>query len=66
MLNQQAWGLFGPKPPGWARVQAISNFVHNHLTFGYKFGRPATTAAHAVSDATGVCRGHVALISADA
>ncbi len=56
VLSQQAWDLFGTTPPGWARVQAISNFVHNHLTFGYKFGRPTKTAVHAMSEATGVCR----------
>ena len=56
MLSQQAWDLFGGTKPGWARVQAICNFVHNHLTFGYKFGRPTKTATHAMSEATGVCR----------
>lgn len=56
VLMQQAWDLFGQTPPGWARVQAISNFVHNHLTFGYKFGRPTKTAVHAMSEGTGVCR----------
>ena len=56
MLSQQAWDLFAGTKPGWARVQAICNFVHNHLTFGYKFGRPTKTAVHAISEATGVCR----------
>ncbi|SCY54131.1 transglutaminase-like domain-containing protein [Paracoccus tibetensis] len=56
LLTQQAWDLFGSTQPGWARVQAISNYVHNHLTFGYKFGRPTKTASHAMSEATGVCR----------
>ncbi|WP_306751600.1 transglutaminase-like domain-containing protein [Paracoccus actinidiae] len=56
MLSQQAWDLFGAVKPGWARVQAICNFVHNHLTFGYKFGRSTKTGANAMSEATGVCR----------
>jgi transglutaminase-like putative cysteine protease len=51
-----AWDLFGRTPPGWARVQAICNFVHNHLTFGYKFGRPTKTASEAFREGTGVCR----------
>lgn len=55
-LMQQAWDLFGTTAPGWARVQAISNFVHNHLTFGYKFGRPTKTASDALREGTGVCR----------
>lgn len=55
-LIGQAWALFGETPPGWARVQAICNFVHNHLTFGYKFGRPTKTAGEALREGTGVCR----------
>ena len=55
-LIDRAWALFGETPPGWARVQAICNFVHNHLTFGYKFGRPTKTAAEALRECTGVCR----------
>lgn len=55
-LVDSAWALFGETPPGWARVQAICNFVHNHLTFGYKFGRPTKTAGEALREGTGVCR----------
>jgi transglutaminase-like putative cysteine protease len=55
-LVDQAWAQFGKTEPGWARVQAICNFVHNHLTFGYKFGRPTKTAGEALREGTGVCR----------
>jgi len=55
-LVDKAWALFGNTPAGWARVQAICNFVHNHLTFGYKFGRPTKTAGEALREGTGVCR----------
>jgi len=55
-IRDEAWKLFGATPPGWARVQAIANFVHNHLTFGYGFGRPTKTAADALRERTGVCR----------
>jgi transglutaminase-like putative cysteine protease len=55
-LIDRAWELFGETPPGWGRVQAICNFVHNHLTFGYKFGRPTKTAGEALREGTGVCR----------
>ena len=34
-LIDVAWSLFGNSAPGWARVQAIVDFVHNHVTFGY-------------------------------
>ena len=55
-LVGQAWALFGQTQPGWARVQAICNWVHNHLTFGYNFGRPTKTAVDAMRERTGVCR----------
>lgn len=55
-LVDRAWALFGNTAPGWARVQAICDFVHNHLTFGYKFGRPTKTAGEALREGTGVCR----------
>lgn len=55
-LAPEALRLFGDTPPGWARVQAICNHVHNHLTFGYGFGRPTKTASDAQREKTGVCR----------
>ncbi|MDX3805404.1 MAG: transglutaminase family protein [Bosea sp. (in: a-proteobacteria)] len=55
-LSDRAWGLFGQVPPGWARVQAITDFVHNHLSFGYHFARSTRTAAEAFEEKVGVCR----------
>ncbi|MGB8817655.1 MAG: transglutaminase family protein [Rhizobiaceae bacterium] len=55
-LTEAAWKLFGATPEGWERVRAISNFVHNHVTFGYKFGRPDKTAYNVFCEKTGVCR----------
>ncbi len=55
-LAPEALQLFGSTPPGWARVQAICNHVHNHLTFGYGFGRSTKTASDAQREKTGVCR----------
>lgn len=55
-LVARAWALFGHTAPGWARVQAIVGWVHNHLTFGYNFGRPTKTALDALTEQTGVCR----------
>ncbi|GAB5506847.1 MAG: transglutaminase family protein [Rhizobiaceae bacterium] len=55
-LAPEALSLFGFTPPGWARVQAICNHVHNHLTFGYGFGRQTKTASDAHREKTGVCR----------
>lgn len=56
VMSQEASRLFGATAPGWARVQAICDHVHNHLTFGYGFGRVTKTAADAQREQTGVCR----------
>ncbi len=55
-LSDQAWQLFGNTPPGWTRVQAICDYVHNHITFGYQYARPTKTAWEAFNERTGVCR----------
>jgi len=55
-LIEQAWALFGQAPEGWTRVQAICNWVHNELTFGYHYGRLTKTATDALRERTGVCR----------
>ena len=61
ILAPEALRLFGATPPGWARVQAICNHVHNHLTFGYGFGRSTKTASDAQREKTGVCRDYAHL-----
>ncbi len=55
-LTDTAWSLFGHTPPGWKRVQAICEFVHNHITFGYQDARPTRTAWEAYQERRGVCR----------
>jgi transglutaminase-like putative cysteine protease len=55
-LSQTAWDLFGQCPPGWPRVQAICDFVHGHIRFGYEYSRPTKTAWEAFNERTGVCR----------
>ena len=55
-LSAIAWSLFGNTPPGWARVQAICDFVHNHIEFGYPHARPTRTAWEAHEEKVGVCR----------
>ena len=55
-LIPQAWSLFGNYPEGWSRVQAITQFVHNHVSFGYQFGRANKTASEVFREKTGVCR----------
>ncbi len=55
-LSEDAWRLFGHTEPGWARVQAICDFVHNHITFGYPFASSTKTALDAFREGRGVCR----------
>jgi transglutaminase-like putative cysteine protease len=55
-LLDEAWRLFGATPPGWGRVQAICDFVHDHMRFGYEYSRATRTAAEAFNEGVGVCR----------
>ncbi len=55
-LVEQAWDLFSNSPDGWGRVQSIVDFVHEHVTFGYQFGRADKTASQVFLEKTGVCR----------
>ena len=55
-LSSLAWSLFQNAPLGWGRVQAVCDFVHNHLRFGYEYSSPYKTALQAYNDRTGVCR----------
>lgn len=55
-LSDLAWSLFGHLPPGWARVQAIVDYVHSRLSFGYGYARATRTAAQANEERVGVCR----------
>lgn len=55
-LNDLAWSLFGNTPEGWPRVQAICDWVHHHVTFGYEFARSDRTAYETYQEGKGVCR----------
>lgn len=55
-LSTLAWSLFGNTQPGWARVQAITDYVHQRLTFGYQFARATRTAWEGHEERVGVCR----------
>jgi transglutaminase-like putative cysteine protease len=60
-LSEAAWSLFQNTPPGWARVQAICDYVHNHIVFNYANARPSKTAYEAWMEASGVCRDYAHL-----
>jgi transglutaminase-like putative cysteine protease len=51
-----AWAKFGSIAPGWSRVQAICDFVHEHIHFDYQQARANRTALDAFREGVGVCR----------
>ncbi|RZZ89152.1 transglutaminase-like domain-containing protein [Pseudoxanthomonas winnipegensis] len=55
-LVSMAWDLFGATPTGWARVQAICDYVHNAIQFGYQHARATKGAVEALQEGRGVCR----------
>ena len=62
-LSDVAWKLFGETPPGWPRLKAICDWVHNHITFDYQFADPSKSAFDVYQSGEGVCRdfSHLAL-----
>ena len=56
LLSDLAWANFGAVNGGWARVQAICDFVHRCLRFSYPEARPTRTASEALAEGVGVCR----------
>ncbi len=56
LLLNTAAQLFGGVPRGWQRVQAICDWVHNHIEFGYHYARPTRTALEVLNERVGVCR----------
>lgn len=61
LLTQAAWDLFSQSVPGWQRVQAICDYVHNHIAFDYQQARPTRTAWEAFNERIGVCRDYTHL-----
>jgi len=61
VLAPVAFEKFGDVTPGWACVQRICDFVHDHLTFGYGSSSSTTTALDAYVSGTGVCRDYAHL-----
>ncbi len=56
LMVGRAWEMFGSTPATWERVQAICDFVHGHITFGYGTSSPTLTAAQVLETGKGVCR----------
>lgn len=55
-LSATAAELFGWMAPGWSRVQAICDWVHYKVAFGYHHARPSKTALDVYTERVGVCR----------
>lgn len=55
-LADVAWALFGSVDPGWSRVQAICDWVHDAIEFDYGSSTPLTTAVDVYEARAGVCR----------
>jgi transglutaminase-like putative cysteine protease len=55
-LSDLAWSQFGGIKGGWQRVQAICDYVHNHMEFGYHHARCDRTASEGHAERIGVCR----------
>jgi transglutaminase-like putative cysteine protease len=60
-LSDIAWSLFGQLPKGWPLVQAICDFAHQRITFGYEHARPTKTAFDVYGEQRGVCRDYAHL-----
>ncbi len=55
-LKDVAWGLFSKAAVGYERVQAICDWVHENVTFGYGFASETKSAADVYRERKGVCR----------
>ena len=56
LLSEMAWDLFDSAPTGWNRVQAICDFVHQHIQYDYARSCPTRSAFQAYQERVGVCR----------
>ena len=56
LMMDRAWELFGRVPRGWRRVEAVCDFVHEHISFGYHHASPTKGARQTFVDRQGVCR----------
>ena len=55
-MSPLAWSLFGHTEPGWGRVQAICDYVHDRIRFDYQQARSTRSAFEGNEERVGVCR----------
>jgi transglutaminase-like putative cysteine protease len=56
LLRETAWDLFGETEPGWPRVVAVCDWVHENVRFQAGSSNPLTSALDVWESRTGVCR----------
>jgi transglutaminase-like putative cysteine protease len=56
VLRDRAWDLFGETEPGWPRVVAVCDWVHQNVRFQRGSSNPLTSALDVWDSRTGVCR----------
>jgi transglutaminase-like putative cysteine protease len=61
LVAPTAWAMFGNMMPGWSRVQAVVDYVHDLISFDYQCARPTKTAWEAFNERRGVCRDYAHL-----
>jgi len=61
LLSPVAWSMFGSMMPGWNRIQAVVDYVHDYIAFDYQCARPTKTAWETFNERSGVCRDYAHL-----
>jgi len=56
LIIDDAWRLFSDAPDGWARVQAICDWTHQNIEYGYGNSTSTTSGYDAYQQRRGVCR----------
>jgi transglutaminase-like putative cysteine protease len=56
VLGTESWSRFGALPPGYRRVQAVCDYVHDYLTFEYGSSTALSSAVDVYRAGRGVCR----------
>ena len=56
LIIDEAWRLFSDAPDGWARVQAICDWTHENIEYGYGNSFSTTSGYDAYQQRRGVCR----------
>ena len=55
-LSRVAWHEFGHLPPGFPRITAVANWIHQNVEYLRGGSNPRTSAYDTVTERTGVCR----------